>query len=314
MKFIKEFRPGDRVTGVYLCKSRQELTSRNGKPYLSMILADKTGTVDTKVWNLTGGIDDFDPPAFIWIDGDVKLFNNDNQLSLRRLRKADEEEYRPEDYVPASKYNIQQMYAALMTYVDSVKEEHLNRLLNMFFREDEEFIDKFKKHSAAKSVHHGFVGGLLEHTLSVTSTCAFFAKHYPMINYDLLITAAMCHDIGKLEELNEFPMNDYTDEGQLIGHVVMSTIMVHDKIREIDGFPPKLAHELEHCILAHHGQLEYGSPKKPALLEALALHLADFTDARMETFMETLDAHESTDWLGYNRFLESNIRKTSHKD
>ena len=181
----------------------------------------------------------------------------------------------------------------------------------MSFFGDETFAKAFRFHSAAKTVHHGFVGGLLEHTLSVTRLCDYYASSYPMLNRDLLLTAAMFHDIGKLKELSVFPENDYTDDGQLLGHIVIGTEMVSDRMKTIPGFPPKLAAELKHCILAHHGELEYGSPKKPALLEALALNLADNTDAKMETMMEALSAGgENSGWLGFNRLLESNIRRT----
>ena len=157
-----------------------------------------------------------------------------------------------------------------------------------------------------------FVGGLLEHTLSVAKMCDYFAGAYPMLNRDLLLTAAMFHDIGKTKELSVFPENDYTDDGQLLGHIIIGTEMVSERMRTIEGFPPKLATELKHCILAHHGELEYGSPKKPALLEAMALNFADNADAKMETMIEVLrGAGDNQGWLGYNRLLETNIRKTT---
>ena len=170
----------------------------------------------------------------------------------------------------------------------------------------------FSFHSAAKSVHHGFVGGLLEHTLSVVKMCDYFSKQYPALNRDLLLTAAMFHDIGKTKELSAFPENDYTDEGQLLGHIIIGVQMLEERIAAMPGFPKKLEHELIHCILAHHGELEYGSPKKPALIEALALNLADNADAKLETMTEILKgAGDNMGWLGYNRFMESNVRRTS---
>ena len=166
---------------------------------------------------------------------------------------------------------------------------------------------------SAKSVHHGFVGGLLEHTLGVTKNCDYFAKMYPVLNRDLLLTAAIFHDIGKLKELSTFPENDYTDAGQLLGHIMIGAEWVGDAIKSIDGFPVVLANELKHCILAHHGELEFGSPKKPALVEALALSFADNIDAKMETFRELLVnvPENDTKWQGYNRFMETNFRRTS---
>lgn len=152
----------------------------------------------------------------------------------------------------------------------------------------------------------------MEHTLNVVKLCDFYTKQYQGLNRDLLLTAALFHDIGKMKELSVFPENDYTDDGQLLGHIYMGTELVGASIRRIPGFPRKLASELKHCILAHHGELEYGSPKKPALMEALALNFADNTDAKMETFKEILKgAGDNHDWLGYNRLFESNVRRTS---
>ena len=171
---------------------------------------------------------------------------------------------------------------------------------------------EFKQHSAAKSVHHGFVGGLLQHTLAVMKMCDYIASQYPVVDRDLLITAALFHDIGKMWEISEFPANDYTDEGQLLGHIFLGAELIGKEAALIPGFPPALAAELRHCILAHHGELEYGSPKKPAMAEALALAFADNMDAKLETITEIYDKAEPTmEWLGYNRYMESNIRQSS---
>ena len=203
------------------------------------------------------------------------------------------------------------MYEELLKYVHSIKNAYLNKLLVKFFEEDEEFIKTFKGNSAAKTVHHGFIGGLMEHTLGVTRLCDYMSKAYSVINRDLLITASLLHDIGKTKELSSFPLNDYTDEGQLLGHIYIGAQMIHDLAGQIPEFPEVLKNELIHCILAHHGELEYGSPKKPALVEAVALNLADNTDARMETITEIFAADKGKkEWLGYNRLFESNLRRT----
>lgn len=313
MKYIKELREGDRIAGVYLCKQKQPAMTKNGKPYENVILQDKTGTVDAKIWDPNSqGIDDFDALDYIEIMGDVTSFAGALQVNIKRTRKADEGTYEPGDYLPVSEKDRDVMYQDLLKKVYSVKNPWLLRLLTIYFEEDQEFIKAFKFSSAAKSVHHGFVGGLLEHTLSVVGLCEYYVTMYPYLNRDLLITSALCHDIGKTKELSPFPLNDYTDDGQLLGHIMIGTEMLHDAIRTIEGFPVKLETELKHCILAHHGELEYGSPKKPALAEAAALNLADNTDAKLETLRETFEAAgDNTDWLGYNRLFESNIRKTT---
>lgn len=313
MKYITALREGERINEIYLCKSKQSALTKAGKAYDNVILQDKTGTIDAKIWDPGSvGIDEFDAMDYVAVTGDITCYQGSLQMSIKRARKAKEGEYAPKDYLPATDKDVEQMYAELLGYIDSVKNTYLNRLLHSFF-DDADFAKRFKGHSAAKSVHHGFVGGLLEHTVSVTRNCSYFAENYPFLNRDLLLSAAMFHDVGKLKELSDFPENDYTDAGQLLGHIMIGAEWVGENIRRIDGFPKVLENELKHCILSHHGELEYGSPKKPALVEALALSFADNLDAKMETMRELLCnvADNNLAWQGYNRLLESNIRKTS---
>lgn len=313
MKFINELREGDKAANIYLCKHKQSAVTKNGKPYENVVLQDKTGTIDAKIWEPNSvGIDDFDALDYVDIVGDVTSFNSMLQLSIKRARKAKEGEYEPGNYLPVSEKNIEGMYKELLEYISSIQNPYFSRLLTIFYVENTEYIKKFKGSSAAKSVHHGFMGGLLEHTLSVTKLCDYYTRSYSILNRDLLLTAAICHDMGKTKELSLFPANDYTDDGQLLGHIMIGAEMLHDAIKEIPGFPAKLESELKHCILAHHGELEYGSPKKPALAEAVALTMADNTDAKMETLTEIFrNAKEQSDWMGYNRLFESNLRRAS---
>ena len=313
MRYIETFHEGNHISDIYLCKTKQIQLTKTGKEYGNLILQDKTGTIEAKIWDLSSpGGGEFDAMDYVHIEADVTLFQNANQLNVRRIRTAREGEYVEADYLPVSKKEIGKMYEELLGFVRSVKNPWLNQLLSGYFVEDKEFAKAFQFHSAAKTVHHGFVGGLLEHTLSVVKLCDYYAGYYKTLNRDLLLTAAMFHDIGKMQELSRFPENDYTDDGQLLGHIMIGTEMISERIRQIPDFPPRLASELKHCILAHHGELEYGSPKKPALLEALALNFADNTDAKMETMIEALAAGGTNKgWLGYNRLLETNIRKTT---
>lgn len=312
MKFIETFREGMHVSDVYLCKTKQIALTKNGKEYGSLNLQDKTGTVDAKIWELNSpGINEFSAMDYVFVDADVTVFQGQFQLNVKRIRRADENEYRPSDYLPVTAKDVKTMHHELVQYITTIRNENLRKLAAGFFMNDAAFIKEFCAHSAAKSVHHSFVGGLLEHTLSVVNMCDYFCKQYPALNRDLLLTAAMFHDIGKTKELSSFPENDYTDEGQLVGHIIIGAQMVTEQIRTIPGFPKKLENELIHCILAHHGELEYGSPKKPALIEALALNLADNADAKLETMSEILKgAGDNMGWLGYNRFMESNVRRT----
>lgn len=312
MKYIETLREGERVSSVYLCKAKQTAKTKGGKTYYSLILQDKTGTIDAKIWELSGGIDHFEPLNYIKIDGDVTSYQGALQLNVRRVRLASEGEYVPSDYLPVSDKDIETMYSELLALVKSLKNEKLRTLAERFFVEDPAFIKTFKAHSAAKTVHHGFVGGLLEHTLSVAKLCDFYCTRYSVLNRDLLIAAALFHDIGKTKELSEFPENDYTDDGQLLGHIVIGTVMVDEQIKTIPGFPAKTASEIKHCILAHHGEFEYGSPKKPALAEAMALNFADNTDAKLQTVTELFRSNaDNKDWLGFNRLLDSNVRMTT---
>lgn len=314
MHYIETLREGERVNEIYLCKNKQSALTKAGKPYEALILQDKTGTLDAKIWEPGSvGIDDFDRFDYINVVGDITSFQGALQLNVKRVRKAAEGEYEPKEYLPVSEYNVDEMYEQLLGYIKQMKNPYLKKLAGSFFIEDADIAKRFKFHSAAKSVHHGFVGGLLEHTLSVTKLSAYFADNYKILNKDLLVCAAMFHDIGKLEELSTFPENDYTDEGQLLGHIMIGAMEIAERIKTIDGFPVKLAHEMEHCILAHHGELEYGSPKKPALPEAVALSYADNIDAKMETMRELLAnvPEGDTQWQGFNRLFESNIRRSS---
>ncbi len=315
MKYIETLREGERVGEIYLCKSRQTALTKAGKPYESLILQDKTGMLDAKVWDPNSqGIDEFEALDYIDVVGDVTSFQGVLQLNVKRIRKVREGEYDPKDYLPVSEKDIDLMYQELTGFIQEMRNPYLKKLCSGFFLEDPEFERRFKFHSAAKSVHHGFVGGLLEHTLNVTKLCDYYTQLYPLLHRDLLLASAIFHDIGKLEELSVFPENDYTDAGQLLGHIMIGAEMIGARIRDIPGFPAKLANELKHCVLSHPGELEYGSPKKPALAEAVALSFADNTDAKMETMKEALAAaNENSGWLGYNRLFESNIRKTSEE-
>lgn len=311
MRYIKDMKDGDQINGIYLCKQKNTLKTKTGKSYYALILQDKTGTVDAKVWELNNGIGNFESGDFIAVVGGITLYQSNLQLSLTRIRKASEGEYDPKDYMPVSERDMGEMCKEMSSYIASVKEPHLNELLRKIYVEDPKFAIAFKNQSAAKSMHHGFVGGLLEHTLSVTSMCDYLAGKYTFLKRDLLITAALLHDVGKVEELSPFPKNDYTDEGQLLGHIYIGACKVEREAAGIDGFPPVLLTELVHCILAHHGKLEYGSPKKPALAEAVALNFADDCDAKMEALKEVFsETKETNEGFIFSRMFDNNIRRT----
>jgi 3'-5' exoribonuclease len=316
MKYIQDFKEGEKIKGVYLCKKRFTVTTKTGKEFDIVKLQDKTGAIDGKIWDTdTFSFDGFKEMNYVSLMGEVSSFQGALELKLSRATIANDNTYQVEDYIQSSKYDLDDMYQQLVEFIASVNNKYLNALLTAFFIDDKEFAQKFKEHSAARSVHHGFRGGLIEHSLGVAKNANHFASQYDFLNRDLLITGALMHDIGKTIELSPMPENDYTDEGNLIGHLVMGSEMIAIKCATIEGFPYKLKLQLQHLILSHHGELEYGSPKKPATAEAFALNLADNVDAKMETIKEAL-GRESDDkeWTGYHRILETNIRKTIIED
>lgn len=315
MKFINEFKEGDNIVGIYLCKQKNTLTTKNGKEYDNLTMCDRTGSLNCKIWEPNSmGIGDFDVNDYVEVHGKVTSYNGALQMSIDRAIKASEGSYNPADYLPVSEKDPDGMWNELLGFVNSVQSPFFRLLLESLFVEDEAFIASFKSHSAAKSIHHGFVGGLLQHTVAVCNLCEFYCSKYPKINRDLLITAALCHDIGKTKELSDFPLNDYTDAGQFLGHIVIGVEMVDDKIRNIKGFPTLKAMELKHCIVSHHGELEFGSPKKPAIIEAVALNFADNTDAKIQAMTELLETPGSAEgsgaWLPYSKTFESYVRRT----
>ncbi len=312
MRYINTLREGDTVRSIYLCKSKRSAETRNGKPYDNLVLQDKTGTIDGKVWDPnSGGIADYDEMDFVEVFGEVVSYNNNLQLNIKQLRKPYEDEYVAADYMPTSEKDVDGMYQELLTFVREIENKYLRQLAEYYYVQNEAFLKIFKQHSAAKSVHHSFAGGLLEHTVSILKLCRYLVNTYPLLSKDLLYSAALFHDIGKTKELSDFPENDYTDEGQLLGHIVIGVEMIGEAVRKIQGFPEKIANELKHCVVAHHGELEFGSPKKPALPEAVALHYADAIDAKMQTLTEIFKDKEGDEWLGYNRLFDSNLRKTN---
>ncbi len=311
MNYIDSLREGENVTEIYYCKNKTVAQGKTGKTYYSVTLQDKTATIDGKIWDLTNAIEHFETGDYIQISGQVTSFNNNLQLTIRRVRKAAENEYDPSEYMPYTPYNIDSMYSQLLEMIESINNTYLKQLLHSFFVDDQDFIKQFKYSSAAKSLHHSFIGGLLQHSLFVAKISDYYASIYKSINRDLLVTAAICHDIGKVREFSKFPENDYTYEGNVIGHIIIGAMMIEENASKIEGFPEDLKTNLVHCILAHHGKLEFGSPKKPMLIEAIALSYADDTDAKLEAFTEALKtAPEGERFLGKHFMFETNIFKT----
>jgi 3'-5' exoribonuclease len=308
MRHITEFKENDRVVDHFLCKQKQSLKTRTGKTYLSLKLQDKTGTIDAKVWELNNDIQSFEDKDFIKIDGVVLTYQNDLQLKINKIRRSNPGEYDPADYIPRTEKDVADLYQTLKDFIKSINNYYIRQLMENILIHNEEIASAFQSHSAAKNMHHSFMGGLIEHTTSVTQICDFLSTRYKHVNRDLLISTAMLHDLGKVFELSPFPDNDYTDEGQLVGHIVMCSELISNEAAKIPDFPPRLKTLLQHSILAHHGELEFGSPKQPKTIEAFILHCADNVDAKAKMFEESLSENEGKgNWLGFVKTLSRNV-------
>lgn len=312
MRYISDLKIDETVVEHYLCKKKQTLKSRAGKNYLSLLLQDKTGTINAKVWELNNQIQSFEENDFIKIDGTVLSYQNEPQLNIRKIRRSEEGEYNPMDYIPSTDKNIEELYKKIVNIINSLENQYIKILLENIYIKNNELRERFKIHSAAKSMHHSYMGGLLEHSLSICEIFDFLSKHYSNVNRDILIASALLHDVGKMFELSPFPDNDYTDDGQLLGHIIIGTELVTKETNKIENFPHQLKSLLKHSIISHHGEYEFGSPKRPKTIEAFILHCADELDAKVKMYEDAILADNTNgNWVGYHKMLARNIRKTT---
>ena len=302
--WVKDITENDTIWGHYLATEKRLGKTRNGKTFISMTLADRTGKVDAKIWDRAEAYSSlFQQGDVLEIQGDAELYRGQVQVTVSELAplkgKVD-----PGVFLESSPGNTAQMIKSLRDILSNVTNVHLKALIDRFFV-DSVFVSQFKKAPAAKNFHHSYLGGLLEHTLSVCQMAVRVAEHYPRLDTELLLTAAFLHDIGKIKELELNLDIDYTDEGRLLGHVMLGVAMVDKKLCELSRFPQELAVRLKHLILSHHGQYEFGSPKRPKFLEAFALHMIDDLDAKINglgRFMDK-DRREGA-WTDFNRLFE----------
>jgi len=309
--YIRDIKSGDKVGDYFLVVDKNLAFSQKGAPYLNVRLKDKTGELDGKVWDNAREWDKaFKKGDIIRIEARSANYKNSIQLSIAEVKKAADEDITLSDYLPAARRDGEEMLAALLSIVESLESPPLKALLYAFFR-DEEIAALVKKAPAAKGFHHVYLGGLLEHTLSVARLLDMACTHYEGINRDLLLTGGILHDIGKIYELSYGRVTDYTDAGRLLGHIVMGVEMMDQRIAALEDFPPHLALQLRHILLSHHGDLEYGSPKRPKTVEALVVHFMDDLDAKVNAFQEFIAAapDDESDWTPYHRLFERFIYK-----
>jgi 3'-5' exoribonuclease len=305
--FIADLIEGDSVTSFFLVKQAQVRQRRSGDPYLSMVLGDRTGEMAAVMWE---GVQEASKELvegdIVKVQGLLGTYQGDRQLTITRLRKAAPEEVAPEDYLPRSLEDPVGLIARLQETVDGMVEPYLKGLLRDLLA-DEGFMTDFTVAPAAKTIHHAALGGLLEHTASVVGLCRVLADYYPAVDRDLLLAAAMLHDVGKVRELTWNRVFDYTDAGRLLGHITLGALLVEARIREIPDFPEGLAQRLLHCILSHHGELEWGSPRRPKTLEALVLHYAEDLDGKVNSFLGFAQQHadpQHPGWTQFNKALD----------
>ena len=311
--YLSELQPNQTVQGVFLVSYKDVRQKKSGDPYLSLTLTDRSGEMDAKMWdNAAEAISIFERDDFIRIKGLLQIFQNRPQLTLHKIQPVPESEIDLADYLPASKRDRDEMFRELQGWIAGMSDAHLKRLLETVFG-DEEIALAYRTAPAAKTVHHNWIGGLIEHVLSLCSLAKASAAHYPHIDFDLLLTGVLLHDLGKIRELHYARSFGYTTEGQLLGHIQIGAQMVLDKLRLLPDFPPRLRDLVVHMILSHHGELAFGSPKLPMFPEALLLHLLDNMDSKMECMRSLIDRDPQVkgEWTGYNSALDRSALKKS---
>jgi 3'-5' exoribonuclease len=309
--FVNQLEPNQTITDCFLVQSKEVREKKTGEPYLSLLLSDKSGRIDAKMWdNVVEVLDAFDRDDFVKVKGLVQLHQNRPQITIHKIRKVEDREVDFGDYFPCSTRDAEEMWRELMAIAAAVKNTHIRTLLQSFL-EDEEIAARYKRAPAAKSIHHAYLGGLLEHVLSLCNLSRAVASQYPQIDLDLLIAGAVLHDVGKIYELTFDRGFGYSSDGQLLGHIPMAFRMIGDKTCKLPGFPDGIRTLIEHIVLSHHGHLEFGSPKVPLFAEAMLFHYLDDLDSKMECMraMVENDKQSTGNFTPYSHSLERAVLK-----
>jgi 3'-5' exoribonuclease len=300
--FVNTLVPNETITTHFLVINKEIRQKKTGEPYLSLLLADRTGEIDAKMWdNVAEVMATFERDDFVKVKGLAQVFQNRHQFTIHKIRRLEDHEVEAGDYFPCSKRDSEEMWGELRSVISSLSDPHLRLLLENIFA-DADVVARYRRAPAAKSIHHACLGGLIEHVLSLCGLCRLMASHYKRLDLDLLLTAAILHDIGKIDELSYDRSFSYTTAGQLVGHIVIGLQRVGEAIRSIPDFPPKLKLLLDHIILSHHGSLEFGSPKLPLFPEALLFHHLDNLDSKFESMRVSVERDrqlegEFTGWI-----------------
>jgi 3'-5' exoribonuclease len=309
--YIRDLEPNQTITGIFLVQNKDVRQKKSGEPYLSLLLADRTGELDAKMWdNAAEVLDTFNRESFVKVKGLVQVFQNRPQLTVHKLAPVPDAEVDFADFFPASTRDRDEMFEELRRWIASITNPHLKALLEAIFA-DEDVALAYRTAPAAKTVHHAWLGGLIEHVLSLCHLARFTAAHYANIDFDLLLGGVILHDLGKIRELNYSRGFSYSTEGQLLGHIIIGLRMVEEKIQQLPGFPAPLRDLLLHMIVSHHGEMEFGSPKIPAFPEAMLLHYLDNLDSKMECARGAIDRDRLVEgvWTGYVNPLDRSLLK-----
>lgn len=306
---IRDISDKKKVRGIYLCARKADAVDKNGKAYLSLVLMDRTGQMDARVFDnaeqITQGFEEQD---HVRVSGTAKSFQGRLQLHLQKIERADPKEVAPEEYLPVSKRDPEEMWRELQRAIESVRDPDIARLLRALF-DDPDVAARFRRAPAAKSIHHAWVGGLLEHNLSVykiiDGLCAHYARESPgLLDRDLCVAGGLLHDFGKIYELSSTASFEYTHPGRLIGHLVLCSEKIREVAARLPGFPEKKIVELQHIVLAHHDRLEFGSPKRPKTAEAMLVHAADVLDSRMGYLRQLFEREPGPGWTSYQKVFD----------
>ncbi len=304
--YVDQIKERERIESIFLVRDKITAMAKNGKPYMTLKLMDRTGEVEGRIWDRVDEFSrQFDKDDFILINAKASVYMGKMQVVIQDLKKIDENLVDLSDFLPVSKRSQADMRQELDQILDSLTDRYIAALLRSFF-DDPEFFALYSKAPAAKAMHHVFLGGLLEHSLAVVGLAVDVAARYPQVNRDLLICGALLHDIGKVAELSYRRSFDYTDEGKLLGHIVIGVQMVEDHVRQIDGFPAELSMLIKHLLLSHHGQYDFGSPKRPKFLEAVILNFIDDLDSKINGVQTHIDKEPDREgnWTSYHRLYD----------
>jgi 3'-5' exoribonuclease len=301
------------LTSSFVVVSKQVKPKKSGEPYLALTLGDRTGQLEAKMWdNVEDALDAFEQDDFIKIKGLLNKYKNRFQLTIHKLRRLGDSEIDFADYLPKTTKDIGELWQTLAGFVATFQNLCLKALVEAFMS-DPDIAEAYRTAPAAKTLHHAYIGGLLDHVVSLFRSCDLMCQNYPQINRDLLLTGAFLHDIGKIHELAYNRSFSYTTRGQLLGHMVIELEMLHGKIDQVPNFPAELKTLVEHLIISHHGQYEFGSPKLPMFPEALVLHYLDDLDSKMESMRAHFAREVCSEgvWTGYNPSLARPLLNTA---